>query len=67
MFINMVEPLTKNQINLLEAIVSGVTSLSAAQTLKRYKLGTSASVIKSKEALQKKENENIMFTRKEHL
>lgn len=42
------ENFTESQIGLLRAIASGETKLSASQTISKYRLGTSASVIKNK-------------------
>ena len=49
------ESLSNTQINLLKAIVSGVTQLSAAKALQEYNLGSSASVIKNRRILEYKE------------
>lgn len=47
--------LTGNQINLLHAIVDGVQKFSSAEMMERYRLNSSAGVVRIKEALQKKE------------
>lgn len=47
--------LNNTQINLLKAIINGVEQLSAKATIQLYKLGTSANVLKAKNALIGKE------------
>jgi hypothetical protein len=47
--------LNNTQINLLKAIINGVEQLSAKATIQSYKLGTSANVLKAKNALIGKE------------
>ncbi|MBQ2148915.1 MAG: hypothetical protein II435_03105 [Bacteroidales bacterium] len=47
--------LTGNQINLLHAVVDGVQKFTSAETLENYRLNSSAGVVRSREALQKKE------------
>ncbi len=47
--------LSNTQLNLLKALCENVKQLSSAETIQHYKLGTSANVIRSKEALENKE------------
>lgn len=47
--------LTNMQLNYLKALCNDEKHLSASETLQNYKLGTSANVIRTKEALEKKE------------
>ena len=47
--------LTVNQINLLHAVVDGVRKFTSAETLETYRLNSSAGVVRSRDALQKKE------------
>ena len=47
--------LTANQINLLHAVVDGVQKFTSAETLETYRLNSSAGVVRSRDALQKKE------------
>jgi hypothetical protein len=55
LFVGLIESLTNKQIDFLKAIVSGETALSSQEMLEKYKLGTSANVIKIREALLSKE------------
>jgi hypothetical protein len=55
LFVGLIELLTNKQIDFLKAIVSGETFLSSKDTLEKYKLGTSANVIKIRKALLLKE------------
>ncbi|GAB6011635.1 AAA family ATPase [Viscerimonas tarda] len=55
LFVGLIESLTNKQIDFLKAIVSGETNLSSKDVLEKYKLGTSANVIKIREALLSKE------------
>lgn len=47
--------LTANQMNLLHAVVDGVSKFTGAEVMERYRLNSSANVARIKEALQKKE------------
>jgi hypothetical protein len=47
--------LTNTQLNFLKAMCHNVKQLSSAETIQTYKLGTSAGVIRIKEALETKE------------
>lgn len=47
--------LTNNQLNFLKALCDNVKQFSSAETITNYKLGTSANVIRIKEALENKE------------
>lgn len=55
LFQREVDNLTNSQINFLKALCDNVKQLSAADTLREYKLGTSANVNRIKESLVKKE------------
>lgn len=55
LFVGLIESLTNKQIDFLKAIVSGETTLSSKDVLEKYKLGTSANVIKIRESLLSKE------------
>jgi AAA+ ATPase superfamily predicted ATPase len=47
--------LTNNQLNFLKALCSNVKQFSSAETINTFKLGTSANVIRIREALENKE------------
>jgi hypothetical protein len=51
LFANTTEGLNSRQLGLLNAIINGEDQLSSQKTLKKYRLGTSANVIKLKESL----------------
>lgn len=51
LFANTTEGLNSRQLELLRAIINGEEQLSAQKTLKAYRLGTSANVVKLKELL----------------
>ena len=50
-----VESLSNTQVNFLSALAEGVTTLSSVENLQKYRLGTSANVVKIKRVLEKKE------------
>lgn len=54
-FVNMVNDLTDHQLNLLKAVLDGVTRLSASEVIEKYALNSSANVRRVKDALRKKE------------
>lgn len=54
-FVEMVQGLTTHQVNLLKAVVEGVTRFSSADVIRRYGLNSSANVKRVKDALMKKE------------
>ena len=54
-FKQMMLDLTANQINLLHAVSDGVRKPTSAENLDRYALNSSAGVVRSKEALVRKE------------
>ena len=54
-FINLMDSLTEKQRNFLCAVSNGETSLSSAETLSRYKLGTSGNIRILKGALKKRD------------
>jgi len=51
LFTGLMESLTRRQLGFLKAVLDGRTALSAQATLKAYDLGTSANVVRIKEAL----------------
>jgi len=51
LFINIIETLSSTQINFLKAILNNESQLSSQETLKKYKLGTSANILRIKKAL----------------
>lgn len=52
LFVNQTENLPKGQMNLLRAIANGAGSgLTRQETMRRYNLGVSANIVKSKKAL----------------
>jgi hypothetical protein len=55
LFQREVEALTNPQINFLKALCENVAQLSAAETLRKYGLGTSANVNRIKQSLVNKE------------
>lgn len=55
LFQNLTESLAKTQINFLRAIIDNVIHYSSNETIKIYHLGTSANVIRIKNALLEKE------------
>jgi len=55
LFINIIESISTTQINFLKALLSKEMQLSSQETLKKYKLGTSANVIRIKKALLERE------------
>lgn len=50
-----VEQLTNPQLNFLKALCDGIVQLSSAETINKYKLGTSANIPRIKAALENKE------------
>jgi len=54
-FTGLVDSLSARQINLLRALIDGQEYLSAQATIKTYNLGTSANVIRIREALVNRE------------
>lgn len=55
LFQTMTDALTRQQVNLLKAILSNEESLTSHDTVQRYALGAASSVSRSKEALVQKE------------
>jgi hypothetical protein len=55
LYLKEIENLSNTQINLLKALCDGIRQLSAAETLQKYNLGTSANVLRIKSALEQKE------------
>ena len=63
-FESIVNSLTTFQVNLLQAVVEGEYRFSAAESIRRYGLNSSANVKRVKDALMKKEV--LTFDEKEH-
>ncbi len=66
LFYTLTEDLSNKQIHFLKALIEEVSKLSANSTLQKYNLGTSANVLRIKQALTNKEiidiqGENISF------
>ena len=59
---NECDSLTEFQINLLKAIAHGERMLSSADTMKKYRLRTSANVVKNKKVLANMDVINISRT-----
>ena len=55
LFQAMTDNLTKSQVDFLRAILEGVEQFSSKETLTQYNMGTSANVLKIKQALFNKE------------
>ena len=55
LFMKELDYLTNTQVNFLRALCYNEKQLSSQETLQKYKLGTSANVVKIKKALQEKE------------
>ena len=55
LFINIIESLSTTQIYFLKAVLANEAQLSSRETLKKYKLGTSANIIRIKRALLERE------------
>ncbi|WP_286846489.1 AAA family ATPase [Proteiniphilum sp. UBA5463] len=51
LFANLTETLSSLQLNILRAIISGEKQLTAQDTLKKYRMGTSANVVRNKKQL----------------
>ncbi len=51
----MFDELSKTQIQFLRALLAGESALASQQTIRQYRLGSSANVSRIKEALEKKE------------
>lgn len=54
-FENAMANLTWHQISFLQAVIEGITRFTAADTIRKYGLNSSANVVRVKEALVKKE------------
>ena len=54
-FQSITDGLNNSQINLLKAVINNVEQLSSKATIQKYRLGTSANVLKVKKALVNKE------------
>ena len=55
LFQSKTDELTNSQINFLKALIEGVNQLSSKNVITKYKLGTSANVVKIKKTLENKE------------
>ncbi len=62
LFTREIENLSNTQINFLHAVCDGVAQLSATGTIRKYSLGTSANVVRIKNALEQKEVIDLMGT-----
>ncbi|MDR0829899.1 MAG: ATPase [Prevotellaceae bacterium] len=60
LFTNIIDSLSTKQINFLVAIISGETSFSSADVLKKYDLGTSANIKNLKKATLEKDLIDIL-------
>ncbi len=67
LYLREIENLSNTQINFLQAISENIKQLSSAQTLKTYKLGTSANVQRIKASLEQKEIIDFMETAPEFI
>lgn len=54
-FMRMVNDLTDHQLSLMKAILDGVVKFSSSDVIAKYKLNSSANVLRVKDALKKKE------------
>lgn len=54
-FISIMNNLTSYQVNMLKAILDGVTQLTSSEVIANYGFNSSANVFRLKEALSKKE------------
>jgi len=55
LFVSLADSLSAKQLSLLRAVMDGVTELSSQPVLARYRLGTSANVVRMKQTLATKE------------
>jgi len=55
LFVGQIETMTATQINFLKAVIDGETAFSSQENLQKYRLGTSANLIKIKNALISRE------------
>ncbi|HZL11006.1 MAG TPA: ATP-binding protein [Prolixibacteraceae bacterium] len=55
LFQSKTDELTNSQLNFLKALIDGVEKFSSKETLKEYKIGTSANVLRVKNTLESKE------------
>ncbi len=67
LFTGLVESLTTRQVSFLRAVLDGERTLSSQEILKTYDLGTSANVIRIKDALVKREIIDVVEGRVELL
>lgn len=66
LFQTITDGLSNTQVNFMRAVLEGATQLSSQENLRKYRLGTSANVVRIKQALIGKEildmlNENFVF------
>ena len=54
-FMNMVNDLTDHQLSLMRAVLDGVVKFSSSDVIMKYRLNSSANVLRVKDALKKKE------------
>ena len=67
LFQNITDSLTEGQVNFLRAMLDEVTQFSSAKMLHEYQLGTSANVLRIKDALVNKEVIDLTETKMEFL
>jgi len=67
LFVNRIESLTSTQINFLKAVINGETAFTSQETLKKYRMGSSANIKKIKDALTSQEIIDIADVRVEIL
>ncbi len=60
LYLREVENLSNTQVNFLRAVCDKVEQFSAAETIRKYNLGTSANVIRIKNSLEQKEVLDMM-------
>lgn len=60
LFQTITDSLSNTQVNFMRAILEGATQLSSQENLKKYRLGTSANVVRIKQALVGKEILDIL-------
>ncbi len=55
LYLHLMDGLSPKQVNFLRALMKGEEELSSQKVLRKYELGSSANVVKIKEALERKE------------
>jgi hypothetical protein len=67
LFVGQIESMATTQINFLKAVLNGETLFSAQEVIKKYNLGTSANVLRIKNALIQREIIDIQHNKVEIL